>query len=184
MASRICGGIGAGGPIRQALLLGGLRRVDARASSNTVLHPIMRLQANFDTETVASPRLAIVRLLACLREVLEILLHNFLPVAAGLVGRLTVPCASLSDELGSFVELDLPILADEGMRALSLWRDVVREVVVDLCSLCILIVLLFGASHAVRTDDAWPVAARLRSRSGAILVRLRVCSLAGGLPIL
>ena len=64
-------------------------------------------------------------LFACLAVVLEILLHAFVAVAAGLVGPLAASCTSLSDVFRSFVELDLAILVDEGVRALRLWRDIV-----------------------------------------------------------
>lgn len=64
---------------------------------------------------------------------------------------MAAPGSSLRNVLGALIELDLAILAHEGMRSLRL-RRVIGEVVVDLlCPLGMLRVPggLFAASHTV-----------------------------------
>lgn len=138
-------------------------------------------QTNLDSEAVARSWLSIMRLLACLRVVLEILLRSSLTVAGGL-SSLTASGASLRDILCRLVELYLAVLAHEGVRALRLGRDIVGEVVMNLSSLRLLVVLVFGATHACRPGHAWSVATGLSPWSILILICIR--PLPGGLPVL
>lgn len=88
-----------------------------------MLQAIMSLQSNLDSETVARSGLSVMRLLASLRVLLEILLHAFL-AGAGRLGPLAASCASLG-VLCRLVELYLAVLAHEGVRALRLRWDIV-----------------------------------------------------------
>lgn len=87
--------------------------------------------------------------LSRLRVVLEALFRGLLARCGCLGPSLATSCASLGCVLSRFIKLYLSILADEGVRALRLWWNIIGEIVVDLCTLCVLICLLLGASHAV-----------------------------------
>ena len=89
-----------------------------------MLQPIVRLQPDLDAKAVPCFRLPLVSLLTWLSIVLVILFRTFLAVA-GLAACMAASRTSLSNVLSCLVELDLAVLADEGVRALRLWWDIV-----------------------------------------------------------